>query len=298
MRSERSVCFRLSLSLSLEIYISHITLNMTKRKSTVQNSSASIQLAVCNICQDSIKTGEEFCCSICKTVYHPSCLGIPESSIKCFRQLLSDTINCPLEIVCVSCKPFFRKLADVPSQLEVISQRLDKLEAEKESVLGKNEKVPGSLQQIVITTVQDTLEAKSKETTAVLLGFAGNEDDNTIKEKVIEFAQKVGFETKRIAGVRRSGPTTKDRSGKIRPKIVKVTCESILAKEKFIKIVNEFSKNRENECNVFARVDLTFNQRQKLRDLYTELNERKNNGETNLYVDRKNFVIKPKFFRA
>ena len=145
--------------------------------------------------------------------------------------------------------------------------------------------------KLVIDAVKDTLEAEAKKIVVVFENLETVNDENLL-EDVKQLAESARFDTQKIVNVRRSGPIIKSRKdGADLPRIVKVTCVSETARNELIRAVAKYA-DKGRVSPVYARPDRTYQQRQKLRQLHVEIEEKNAKGENYWFIDRNTYQLK------
>jgi len=252
-------------------------------------------------------------CDHCLGWFHSKCVGLNDNSFAVVKEIEQ-------LFFCKRCKIPGKRLFELEKQVSSLGKRFDGFEREMNEKMKKlcdvvdtfvsstfppfpafptsqqdlsqlaPPREPLDINKIVVDTVCDAMEAEAKKVVAVLENFETDDDDDLATE-VVAFVKKAGFEEKHVHHVRRSGPVVKSRTtGRDLPRIVKVTCDSEATRNELIKAVAKFT-NKGRASKVYARPDRTYQQREKLRRLNKELEE-KQVGEDYWYIDRNIYELK------
>lgn len=268
---------------------------------TSQNSrKTSTSKQFCPKCSKAA-TGKVIQCDMCEDWFHITCVNISDNE--------HDVLSRPDTFwLCPTCKPIGKQLFRVQTDISTLSTRFDTLEGTVTTLIGDFAKLlekfsrilekqesaaPASkdLTSIVVSSVRDALEAEAKKTTAVLENFQ-TANDATLLTDVTNLVTTAGFDATQIVSVRRSGPVSQNRrTGADMPRIVKVKCDSESAKAALIKAVTAYSQ-RGTVSKVRARPDRTWQQREKLRQLHGELQEKRDAGENFWFIDYNVYELK------
>jgi hypothetical protein len=216
-------------------------------------------------------------CDLCDRWAHAGCLNLPDGWSKFFSSGVYKDAKYIFPYICAGCKLSYDRMKGVEDRMTVLETRLLKLE----TVAPPVHIAPTSNAADLAALVKDAIEIESKKANAVLFGLADSENDLEAVRQLVANDDTAELEPDEIVRVFRDGPRI---NGK--PRFLKICCSNSQAKKSFIKFVNT---NRRNSVNNFdhlrARPDLSYLQRQRSRELQSEMKMRYDAGETNLRID-------------
>ena len=245
--------------------------------------------------------GDILYCDLCNFWFHSICVNVDKQTFSVIAKM-DQLWFCP------ACLPMGKKLFTLElkfSNLEKTFQtfessilnKIDQLSAKIDNfgVVADNHIFPKTehidVSKLVIDAVKDTLEAEAKKIVVVFENLETDNDENLL-EDVKQLAKSARFDTQKIVNVRRSGPIIKSRKdGADLPRIVKVTCISETARNELIRAVAKYA-DKGRVSPVYARPDRTYQQRQKLRQLHVEIEEKNAKGENYWFIDRNTYQLK------
>lgn len=266
-----------------------------KRKGSQSKSGKSDH---CPTCKESAD-GNALHCDLCLQWFHSDCVGLDENAFNVLSRL--DQLW-----LCPTCNPVGKKLLRVEQKISILENRFELLEQkfltkfdELTKIMEIIQAVPENkdfskncdVNKIVVDAVRDALEADSKKYVAVLENFP-TENDATLDNDVKLFIRKSGFDTSKITNTRRSGPVIKSRrTGDDLPRIIKVKCDSETSRNELVRAVAKYA-DRGKVSKVYARPDRTWQQREKLRRLHHDLDDKRAAGENYWFIDRNVYELK------
>ena len=283
---------------------------MTKQLNSQPRKQSSSKASKCPAC-DEDADGTVLKCDLCSYWFHAECVSLDKNSFDVIAKI-DQLWFCP------SCKSTGKKPFVIEKQISILEKRFGNMEktfndkfdslatflSDQLQNLNENRQAafpttavssPVDINKLVVDSVRDALEAEGKKTTAVLENFPSENDDDqieNIEEVVTAFVQQTDFDVSKIVGIRRSGPVLKSyKTGEDLPRIIKVKCDSETSKIQLIKAVSKFAEHGK-VSKVYARPDRTWQQREKLRRLNTELGQKRAAGENYWYIDRYTYELK------
>lgn len=259
----------------------------------------------CSVCA-ALVTTKGLCCDYCNRWLHTSCVNMDDkvySVINSLEQLY----------FCPSCLPTAKRLIQLESRMANLEQKFDtftdNINKKLDKIIASDFGIPPlqnfptistsnnmssknttpALSDMIISAVNDALEAESKKSTVVLENFTNN-SDSTLEDDVKTFITSAGGDASKIVNIRRSGPVLKSRQGSDLPRIVKVKCDSETSKKDIIIAVTKFA-DKGRHSKIRARPDRTWQQRETLRKLRQELIEHREKGEQDYFIDYNRYKL-------
>lgn len=264
-----------------------------------RKASKSGKTELCPSCKESADDGKALHCDLCLQWFHADCVRLDENAFNVLSKL--DQLW-----LCPTCNPVGKKLLRVEQKLSILETRFELLEqkfvAKFDELTEMLHNLPIAadkkdisstcdVNKIVVDAVRDALEADSKKYVAVLENFP-TENDATLENDVKALIHRSGFDTSKIVNVRRSGPVIKSRrTGEDLPRIIKVKCDNESSRNELVRAVAKYA-DRGKVSKVYARPDRTWQQREKLRRLHQDLDDKKAAGENYWYIDRNLYELK------
>lgn len=218
-------------------------------------------------------------CDVCKNWAHSACLKIPKAVTDFFNSNEYAGAKFYFPFICNLCKDTFHKITELPQRMSDFETRLANLELKSNTT-----STPSMGNNLDISVlIRDAIEKESKKANAVLFNLSERGKDlEDVKSLISDHNTDSELSPDDIARVFRDGPKHTNK-----PQFLKVCLTSSRAQSRFISLVNRTLRNNGTGPypHLRARPDLSFLQRERQRELMTELRNRLASGETDLFVD-------------
>uniref|UniRef100_A0A915HXJ3 Uncharacterized protein n=1 Tax=Romanomermis culicivorax TaxID=13658 RepID=A0A915HXJ3_ROMCU len=186
---------------------------------------------------------------------------------------------------CPTCLPAVTQFLKLNKRFDDLENRIASLEKELVAkITGPEQKLAAAQQKGTVPQVYSTdslvsigKNTEAKKDTAIFLNFRTDDNDDLLIE-VKDFTKSISFDPKEIISAKRSGLEV-TRNNVTLPRIVKVKCASITAKNYLIKNVNLSQKNIKRNEKIRAHPDLTFAEQEQGRLLHKQLKEKQDIGK-------------------
>ncbi len=189
---------------------------------------------------------------------------------------------------CNKCKDLETEIAALKDQLAKVTEQLGKLQQQ-------------NLDSKIQAAVGEQFEKERCRKSLLISGVEETEDSDTAK--VEEILAEVGVDKEQICGIYRMGdPPEKveinndaeadDDSPPGKPRLLKVKLWSGHWRNEALRNAKNL-KGQEQYKGIYVNPSRTFLERQKIKELWQKLMEKKANGQENWMIDYKNFNLKP-----
>ena len=261
---------------------------------------------ICIKCENAIEEGNEEVmeCHGCKEWCHKACTELTGSQYNCLKHGGNF-----IQWFCEECREedgggkgqksrLEAKMDNILKVLTSVHDRLDKLEGKQRENLRE---VESKIEEVVERKVKDYMEEseeKEKRKLNIIICNLPESSAETPEERKNEDQERVRDLVGKISDVQRNEVNNPVRLGKIqigshaKPRLLRMEVKTEEAKKKIMRNVQGLNKDvREGESRIYINNDTTKKERELIKSLKTELNQRKTNGETNLRIDYKSYRI-------
>jgi hypothetical protein len=229
---------------------------------------------VCRSCSTAI-TDKSILCGFCDKLFHYSCADLTEADAKLF-------LSKKKLFICPICEPTAIRFFKLEARLEKCELKLDTLDSKVDNILQiVNElKVAPKSHTDIKSTFTELFEIESKKRNAVVFGVPDGDDDLTF---IRDLAENSTVKASDILYTFRDGPDHTP-GGKSIPQFNKVVFSTSKARNSFL---SWLKTHKPADQRIRARPDLTYAQREKNRQLRSELQHKLDSGENGLRIDYK-----------
>lgn len=246
-------------------------------------------MSTCYHCKDNLDPDKEIICDLCEKHYHIKCTKLSRGETAILK--LKDR---SLSYICNKCKSITK--TDLIKEIKSLQQTVAELQLQIQE-LNENRESQTSRQPDIHSTptadqnviINEFIEREKRSKNIVLFNIEDkpineeNKNNNIDTKKVKDILKLLDIDIDiGAAKIRRLG---KIEENKRRP--IKITLSS---KEDSLKAVRQKKKLRDLEEKVFVSLDLTPMQRDYYKKIKGELDERKNNGEEDIFIKYMNNI--------
>ena len=182
--------------------------------------------------------------------------------------------------------------------MDSILKVLTSLHARLEDTQNENlREVEHKIEEVVEGKVKEHMEEneeKEKRKLHIIICNLPESPAESPEERKNEDLERVRDLVGKISDVQRSEVNNPVRLGKIqigknaKPRLLRMVVKTAEAKKKIMQNVNELNKHvMEGKDRIYINNDTTKKEREQIKSLKAELNQRKSDGETNLRIDYK-----------
>lgn len=249
----------------------------------------------CKNCSLSVpKTNAQ--CDGCQGHLHLHCVGITESEAKVMTRLKSKFVK----LFCNECNNDISKFKNIKSLVESMQKQIESLredlQAQIRSLSTANMQQPMSNDETFENVVQEVHERQKRKNNILIFGLAEQQANQTNAIRAESDRAAVGDVIAFLGQEVDSDGATLHRVGRLdpdstRPRPVKVTLSSEAVVLKLIRNAKKL-KSSERFARIFISFDRTPRQLNYYREVKRQLQERIENGETNLKIKYINDVPK------
>ena len=255
---------------------------------------------VCLTCENAIDEDnvDVIECHGCKEWCHKPCTGLTGAQYNCLRNGGNF-----IQWFCVECRendregvePKSRMEAKMDSILKVLTSlhaRLDRLEDTQNENMREVERKTEEVVEGKVKEYMEEKEEKEKRKHNIIICNLPESQAETPEERKTEDLERVRDLVVKISNVQRGEVYNPVRLGKIqigknaKPRLLVMVVKTVEAKKKIMQNVSELGKHvMKGENRIYINNDTTKKEREQIKSLKAELNQRKSDGETNLRID-------------
>ena len=236
-------------------------------------------------------------CHGCKEWCHKPCTGLTGAQYNCLRNRGNF-----IQWFCVECRENDREGIEPKSRLEAkmdsILKVLSSLHAKLEDTKNENlREIERKIEEVVEGKVKEYMEEKEekeKRKLNIIICNLPESQAESSEERKIDDQERVRDLVVKISNVQRSEVNNPVRLGKIqigknaKPRLLRMVVKTMEAKKKIMQNVSELGKHvMKGENRIYINNDTTKKEREQIKSLKAELNQRRSDGETNLRIDYK-----------
>lgn len=218
-------------------------------------------------------------CGFCTKFFHAKCLGLSKDQIAIFTDIQGSVYKCEecrnkynngVGKDCDNCSALLQAIKDLQSIVKNVQEEMKNL---KENRISENT-------EIIISEISER-QRREKNIIIYKLEEQGN---GSMSNKIATDTQAVADIIKIISPTVPTGNIRTYRLGRGNGNNISPLKVEFASKEDVFTILKNKNKLKNHNINIQISTDKTLLQRQHLKNLISELNQRKENGEDDLYI--------------
>lgn len=269
--------------------------NSASRSTRSSTSQQAVNTFSCCNCDQSIDNEFYHRCKTCSKPFHAvEGHGCGVMTVVLFQSL--KTYHLPgMLLVCSSCES---RLENIFNRMDALDEKIRGLEERLTSapsadvdmrisnLEGQLNTLNNSMPNLIANAMSEIEEKKEKRNNLVLVGITEAQEDlkKWVEAVGSEIDNSVDWKTA-IKGAQRNGKNPIDRkTGKELPRIIKLFFNDKDARKVFLQKYKSYALGTEDFTSSFCRIDMTYNERQKDKELRAQVRLLADNGDKSWVV--------------